>query len=89
MRQYHATMTERESAYTSTFKNFVERVMLTDSAHSVGIQLVDLVAGAIGRAFNHEGDKFWIERLRGNIRSHPRKGIDGYGIVHFPKEAAG
>lgn len=83
-REYHATMTEKESLYTSNFRNFVERVMLTDSQHSVGIQLVDLCAGAIGHAYNY--DKMdWIETLRKNIRAHPQKGIDGYGIVHWPK----
>lgn len=84
IRQYHASMTETESAFTSTFKHFVERVMLTDSAHSIGIQLVDLCAGAIGRYFN-KSEQEWFNLLRGNIRSHPKKGVDGYGIVHWPK----
>jgi hypothetical protein len=83
-REYHASMTEQESRYTSDFKNFVERVMLTDSQHSVGIQLVDICAGAIGHAYNYDKME-WIETLRKNIRSHPQKGIDGYGIVHWPK----
>ena len=84
IRQYHAAMTEQESRFTSTFKNFVERVMLTDSAHSIGIQLVDLCAGALGRSFNCNEPQ-WVSVLRKNIRSHPTKGIDGYGIVHWPK----
>ncbi|WP_422062208.1 DUF3800 domain-containing protein [Sphingopyxis sp.] len=83
-RDYHAVITEKESAYTSRFEHFVERVMLTESHHSVGIQLVDLCAGAIGHAFNH--DKMsWIDTLRPNIRAHPQKGIDGFGLVHWPK----
>jgi hypothetical protein len=83
-RDYHAVITEEDSKYTSNFGHFVERVMLTESHHSVGIQLVDLCAGAIGHAYNF--DKMtWMDTLRGNIRAHPQKGIDGYGLVHWPK----
>jgi hypothetical protein len=83
-REYHATMTERLSRYTSEFKHLIERVLLTESHHSVGIQLADLCAGAISRAFNANEPR-WIELLRPSIRAHPKKGIDGYGLVHWPK----
>jgi hypothetical protein len=84
LREYHATMTERFSQFTSEFKHLVERVMLTESHHSVGIQLADLCAGAIGRAYNH-ADAQWMDLIRPNIRAHPQKGIDGFGLVHWPK----
>lgn len=84
LRDYHAVITETESKFTSKFDHFVERVMLTDSRHSVGLQLVDLCAGAIGHAYNYDRMS-WIDTLRGNIRAHPQKGIDGFGLVHWPK----
>lgn len=85
IRQYHASMTEKNSTFTSTFKHFVERVMLTDSAHSIGVQLVDLCAGALGRAYNAD-EVEWVDMLRGNIRNHPKKGIEGFGVVTWPKD---
>ncbi|MDO1559844.1 DUF3800 domain-containing protein [Brevundimonas sp. 2R-24] len=84
LRDYHAEVTERLSTFTSDFKHLVERVMLTDSQHSVGVQLADLCAGALCRSYTKD-EPYWLEMLRSNIRAHPIKGIDGYGVVHWPK----
>jgi hypothetical protein len=51
---------------------------------SIGIQLVDMVAGAIWRAQAHN-DRTWYDRLKPSFRSDPHGKIDGFGIARFPK----
>lgn len=84
MRQRHERLIRESSQYTSTYANFVESLFFAPSHLSIGIQLVDMVAGAIWRAQSH-GDHHWFEVLRPSFRSSPTGGIDGFGIARFPK----
>lgn len=70
--------------FISKYQNLVESLFFVPSDLSVGIQLADMVAGAIWR--NYEvGDKRWFEMLKPSIRCSPDGNIDGFGIVKFPK----
>lgn len=51
---------------------------------SVGVQLADMVAGAIGRKFNVGDDKYF-QTLTGSFRASPSGNIEGFGLVKFPK----
>lgn len=73
-----------DSPFASTYENYVETVFLTPSHHSVGIQLADMVAGAIGRAYNTGETKF-ADALTSSFRANPGGKIEGFGIVKFPK----
>lgn len=79
----HSDMVDRENAYVSNYSNFVECIFLTPSHMSIGVQMADMVAGAIGRAFN-QGDTQYFDMLKPAFRCKPNGSIDGYGLVKFP-----
>ncbi len=83
LRKHHHDLVDDEALFVSDYKNYIETVFLTPSHHSVGIQLADMVAGAIGRAFNTP-EKEYADLLHGSFRSRPDGSIDGYGLVKFP-----
>ena len=64
----------------------MEGLFFAPSHLSVGIQLVDMVAGAIWRAQTHN-DRVWFDKLRPSFRTSATGQIDGWGIARFPKAA--
>jgi Protein of unknown function (DUF3800) len=84
MRLRHERLIRESGQYSSEYKNFIEGLFFAPSHLSVGIQLVDMVAGAIWRA-QSLNDRTWFDRLRPSFRSSPTGKIDGYGIARFPK----
>jgi len=85
MRIQHERLIRESGTYTSQYKNFVESLFFVPSHLSIGVQLVDMVAGAIWRAQSH-GDRTWYDIIRPSFRLSPRGGVDGYGICRFPKQ---
>jgi hypothetical protein len=83
LRKQHGGLVNQRHMFASKYENYVETVFLTPSHHSVGIQLADLVAGAIGRSFNAP-DPRYMDKIRGSFRASPNGQIDGYGLVKFP-----
>lgn len=86
MRQRHERLVRESGRYTSTYTNFVESLFFAPSHMSVGIQLVDMIAGAIWRAQTY-GDRTWFDLIRPAIRTSPNGDIDGFGIARFPKQS--
>lgn len=85
LRYKHHRFIEADAPIFSTYSNYVETLFLTPSHTSVGIQLADMVAGAIGRKFNSE-DGFFYDQIEGSFRRSPAGRIDGYGLVKFPTQ---
>lgn len=85
MRVRHERLITESNQYTSTYANFIESLFFAPSHMSIGVQLADMVAGAIWRAQAH-GDMTWFERLRPSFRASRSGAIDGYGIARFPKK---
>lgn len=85
MRILHERLVREDGKYTSTYSNFVEGLFFAPSHMSVGIQLVDMVAGAIWRAQSHADDR-WFDLIRPAIRTSRDGRIDGHGIARFPKQ---
>jgi Protein of unknown function (DUF3800) len=85
MRNQHERLIRESGQYTSNYENFIEGLFFSPSHMSLGIQLVDMVAGAIWRAQTHN-DRTWYDKLRLSIRSSPNGQIDGYGLCRFPKQ---
>lgn len=79
----HLDMVDGQTAYVSNYGNFVECIFLTPSHMSVGVQMADMVSGAVGRAFNHN-DHMYFDMLKPSFRSRPDGDINGYGLVKFP-----
>lgn len=73
---HHSKLSNR-----STHKNLIEGVFLSPSHQSVGIQLADMIAGAIFRNFSKGDDRFYNQIL-GSIRNN-RGNVNGYGIINL------
>ena len=80
----HERMVNSSAEFTSTYKNIVESLFLQPSHYSVGIQLADMVAGAVWRKYEANDDK-WYLKLQPAIRTSKTGLVDGYGIVKYPK----
>ena len=86
MRHRHERLIRESTQYTSVYRNFIEGLFFSPSHLSVGIQLADMIAGAIWRAQSFN-DKTWFELLRPSFRASSNGTIDGYGVTRFPKTA--
>jgi hypothetical protein len=85
LRRQHQRLVETDVRFTSTYKNLVEGLFLTESHMSTGIQLVDMVAGAVWRRFECD-DTTSFDEIRSLFRTNRGGAIDGYGICRFPKQ---
>jgi hypothetical protein len=83
-RAHHEALLRCDGDFISKYKNLVESLFFVPSDLSIGIQLADMVAGAIWRNYE-KGDGKWFEMLKPSIRCSKDGKIDGFGIVKFPK----
>jgi hypothetical protein len=88
LRTEHQKLVDEESPFVSNYGNYVETIFLTPSHLSVGIQLADMVAGAVGRAVNFR-DSTFARILKPSFRCDAEGRIEGYGFVRFPKNGWG
>jgi hypothetical protein len=84
LRAHHQMLVHSTAAFTSTYPNLIESVLLQPSNLSIGIQFADLVAGAVWRKFER-GDERWFAMIEGSFRCSKAGNIEGYGIVKAPK----
>lgn len=83
LRYQHHRLIEADAPVFSTYGNYVETLFLTPSHNSVGIQLADMVAGAIGRRFNSD-DSLYFDLIEPSLRRSPAGKVEGFGLVKFP-----
>jgi hypothetical protein len=83
LRKQHSGLVMRAGMFSSTYANYIETVFLTPSHYSVGIQLADMVAGAIGRHYN-TGDSHCFNLIAPSIRASAAGKIEGFGLAKFP-----
>lgn len=88
LRKEHHRLVDEQSPFVSQYENYIETIFLTPSHLSVGIQLADMVAGAIGRALNSKESRF-ARLIKPSFRVRPNGKIDGYGFVRFPTKGWG
>ena len=86
LRAHHHGLIDRTSTVMSKYNNLIETIQFAPSHFSLGLQLVDMVSGAIGRYFQH-GDKRFVLKLLPAFRRSPSGDIAGYGLVEMPKGA--
>jgi hypothetical protein len=72
------------AAFTAKYGNLIESLLLQPSNLSMGIQLADIVAGAVWRRFERNDDR-WYRFMQPSLRRSTNGQIDGYGIVRVPK----
>jgi hypothetical protein len=82
LRSGHHRLADDDGTLTSKYANYVETIFMTPSHHSVGIQFVDMVAGAIGRGFN-SNDWSFFRMIKSAIRTDSDGRIHGHGVVKF------
>lgn len=68
--------------FVSNYDNIVEGLFMADSAMSTGIQLADMVAGAICQK-ETKGNTRWYDVIEPRIRRRPNGDVNGYGIVRI------
>jgi Protein of unknown function (DUF3800) len=73
-----------EYANISQYGNLVESLFLAPSHISIGVQLADMVAGAIWRKYERD-DSDWYNFVEPTLRRSKTGVIEGYGIVKMPK----
>jgi hypothetical protein len=80
----HERLLRKDTDFTSSYPNLIESLFFQPSDISVGVQLADMVAGAVWRKFE-KGDDFCYRLLEPALRKSPSGVVDGYGIIKFPK----
>src|SRR5437588_214875 len=81
----HEKFLNEPSGLSSRYANLVESLFFQPSNLSIGVQLADMVAGAVWRKYE-KADEQWYKALEPSLRKAPDGSVDGYGIVKFPKK---
>lgn len=85
LRRHHHGLLERREPTSSSYSNIIETIQFAPSHFSVGLQLADMVAGAVGRYFQYQDGRF-VKQLLSAFRASPKGEIAGYGLVKMPKQ---
>lgn len=83
-RSHHEELVHSPNDFTSNYKNLIESLFFVPSDLSIGIQLADMVAGAVWRKYEAK-DEHWYKLIEPSMRCSKKGIIDGYGIIKFPK----
>jgi hypothetical protein len=83
LRLLHQKLLTGSKKNFSTYQNLVEGVFLATSHLSVGIQLADMIAGAVYRKFSKQDDRFY-NLIEMAFRKGPKGEIKGYGLIEWP-----
>jgi hypothetical protein len=84
LRSHHQMLVHAAGGYTSNYTNLIESVFLQPSHQSIGIQLTDIVAGAVWRSYERSDPRFLALADKSFRRSRSGQ-LMGYGIVKVPK----
>lgn len=84
LRELHAKLMRGDKNNISAYGNIIEGLFIAPSHLSVGIQLADMVAGAVFRAHKAKDERFY-KQIETSFRTSPQGKIDGFGLVKFPK----
>lgn len=84
LRAQHQKLLHSTGRFISEYKNIVESLFLAPSHQSIGIQLADLVAGAVWRKYERDDDE-WFRLVEPTLRRSDTGILEGYGIVKMPK----
>lgn len=84
LRELHYKLLTQQKATSSNYANLIEGLFIAPSHFSVGIQLADMVAGAVFRAKKAKDPRFF-NQIKGSFRASAAGKIEGYGVVKFPK----
>lgn len=80
----HQKLMHSTGRFISKYPNLIETVFLSPSHISIGVQLADMVAGAIWRNYER-GDDEWFKLVEPTLRRNEHGVIEGFGIIKMPK----
>ncbi len=80
----HQRLLNQNSDKYSSYPNLIEGLFIAPSHWSVGIQLADMVAGAVYRKFVANDSRFY-DQIESAFRKSPGGKVEGYGLVKHPK----
>ena len=83
LRRHHEMLVHSGAEFTSNYNNIIESVFMQPSNLSVGVQLADMVAGAVWRKFE-KNDSKWFDIMEPTLRRSKHGGTAGFGIVKVP-----
>ena len=84
LRKHHQKLLHSSGQYVTEYKNLIEGLFFAPSHQSIGIQLADLVAGAVWRKYERQ-DERWFSMIEGSLRTSAKGEVNGYGLVKVPK----
>lgn len=84
LRGQHQKLLHSTGQHISKYTHLVEGLFLEPSHLSVGIQLADMIAGAVWRKFERD-DTAWYDHVEPTLRRSSDGKIDGYGVIRVPK----
>lgn len=85
LQELHARLLQGHHDAYSSYDHLVEGVFVAPSHLSVGVQLADMVAGAMLRKFKANDARFY-EQMKETLRKSEKGTVEGYGLIHFPKK---
>lgn len=85
LRGAHQKLLHSGAEFVSDYRNLIESLFLQPSNLSVGIQLADMIAGAVWRKFERN-DERWFAHCESSFRRSKSGELAGYGIVKVPKK---
>tara|TARA_R110002110_G_scaffold157158_1_gene352977 strand:+ start:489 stop:1244 length:756 start_codon:yes stop_codon:yes gene_type:complete len=83
LRAHHQKLIYSSAGNTSKYENLIEGLLLQPSHLSIGIQLADMVAGAVWRKYERE-DEYSYNLMSSSLRCRQDGRVDGYGIIKVP-----
>lgn len=84
LRRYHQLLLNATASNISRMNNLIEGIFLTPSDTSIGIQLTDMIAGAVNRRYCSD-DRTWSDSIRPILRTKSDGTVEGYGLLKLPK----
>lgn len=84
LRKRHHELIDTPEQFTSNYANVIETIFFSPSEASVGLQLADMVAGAVHRSFQY-GEHRFAQQIQPAFRASKTGDILGYGLVKMPK----
>lgn len=85
LRRHHQKLLYSGSEFSSRYENLVESLFVQPSNMSVGVQLADMVAGAVWRKFE-KGDSRFFDMAEASFRKSRSGTVEGFGLVKYPKD---
>lgn len=84
LQELHSRLLLGQHEAHSKYTHLVEGVFIAPSHLSIGIQLADMVGGAVLRRFKADDHRFY-DQIAGTFRKSDAGRVEGYGLIRFPK----